>query len=127
MRNLSRMQSELFEAYVAAFERQYGYSAVYSWLFDLYKPLIQKLVKAVKVKPVRVPPVKDGVATLSPATGQQSYVNLRAYANSTGRMLVTKFSEGKGTGAKQKHVCTLVCGNYVTTGQGYGKMAASQV
>ena len=124
MRALSRMQSELFEAYIAAFEQEYGYSAVYAWLLDLYTPIVHRLVKALKVKPVHVPPVKDGVASLQPASGQQSYVNLRAYANSTGRMLVTKFGT-VGTGPKAKCACTLNCGKYNVTGVGYGKTSAS--
>ncbi len=121
------MQSELFEAYVAAFEHEHGYQAVFAWLTDLYTPLIHNLVKTIKIKPAKAPPVKDGVVTHTPAKGQQSYVNLRAYLNSTNRFLNTKFAKRKTADGAKQYICTLTCGKYLAVGQGATQKVASEV
>lgn len=124
----SRLQAELFEAYVAAFEQELGYAAMYDWLKALFKPLVTKLIHAPPpTKPALVPAKAAKLYAAKPALAvqenpQDSYNKLRAYFNGTGRRVLSKFKKSGGV-----TTCMLVCDDLVASGQGIGNDGASIV
>lgn len=94
---MTRIQAELLEAYVAQFERERGFKAVYDWLSQLYTPLMRH------VQPIN--PKPSG----RPAASPKAFQWLSLYAKAVGQEIKVVQSI-KGEGPDKLHVCELTLG-----------------
>lgn len=76
-----RMQAELFEAYVAALEREHGYAAMYSWLHRLYAPVVHFAVADSQPAP------SYAAATAAASAVSAGLAELDAYGKRTGQKI----------------------------------------
>lgn len=111
------MQAELFEAYVAQFEREYGYPQLYRWLFQLYEPLIHRLIA--QPSPTRTFNVPGGAA--SPP--QTAVAAIEAYGRRTGQA-VKVTHDIRHEGPMSVNVCVVSCGGLTASGSGRTRMMA---